>query len=61
VVIAPEFDGDYDRERIDRLWALTRRVDSRLEPVPCGVREWGMASRRVILDIAERDGETIAA
>ena len=46
VVIAPEFDGPYDKSRIDLLWALRAQTDSRIEPVAVGERQW----REVFLD-----------
>jgi len=40
VVIAPEFDGPYDKSRIDLLWALRAQTDSRIEPVAVDERQW---------------------
>ncbi len=34
LVIAPEFDEPYDKRRVDLLWELRARSDSRIEPIP---------------------------
>ena len=59
VVIAPEFDGPREIEQVEGLWRATV-ADDRIEPIPCGEREWEMEGGRPILDIARRDGVVIA-
>ena len=61
VVIAPEFDGAADRRLVAKLWELRAFTDSRIEPIPCGEREWETDGGRPILEIARREGITIAA
>lgn len=39
VVVAPEFDEEYDYTLVMELWAARGNTDSRLEPIPCGMRE----------------------
>jgi predicted nucleotidyltransferase len=58
IVIAPEFDGRRDFSLIESLW-LARRIDSRIEPIPCGEKEWETDETRPILEIARREGITI--
>jgi predicted nucleotidyltransferase len=58
IVIAPEFDGKRDISLIKSLW-LAREVDSRIEPIPCGEKEWETDESRPILEIARREGITI--
>jgi predicted nucleotidyltransferase len=58
VVIAPEFDGKRDFSLIESLW-LAREIDSRIEPIPCGEKEWETDESRPILEIARREGITI--
>jgi predicted nucleotidyltransferase len=55
VVIAPEFDGPRQRSLIQSLWRATA-VDSRIEPIPCGEKEWELDQDRPILEIARREG-----
>lgn len=55
VVIAPEFDGQKKLSLIEMLWQM-RMVDSRIEPIPCGEKEWETDQSRPILEIARREG-----
>ncbi|HUT54717.1 MAG TPA: nucleotidyltransferase domain-containing protein [bacterium] len=56
VVIAPELDGPTDRRLVSKLWELRAFTDSRIEPIPCGEREWDSDGDRPILEIARREG-----
>jgi len=58
VVIAPEFDGPREVSLIKSLWRATD-TDSRIEPIPCGEKEWETDESRPILEIARREGVTI--
>lgn len=60
VVIAPEFDGSREMSLIKKLWRATAG-DSRIEPIPCGEREWETEEGRPVLEIARREGIIIAA
>lgn len=60
VVIAPEFDGRRDVSLVKALWRATVS-DDRIEPIPCGEREWETGDGRPILDIARREGVVIEA
>lgn len=60
VVVAPELDDLRDRQLVFLLWELRAVTDSRIEPVPCGEREWENPSRPII-EIARREGIVIAA
>ena len=59
IVIAPEFDGPRDISLIKSLWRATE-TDSRIEPIPCGEKEWETDQSRPILEIARRDGMVIS-
>ena len=61
VVIAPELDGRKDRRLVAKLWELRAVTDSRIEPIPCGEREWETDDSRPILEIARSEGIMIAA
>lgn len=61
IVIAPEFDGTRTIEQVKQLWLATGAADDRIEPIPCGEREWEEEGGRPILDIARREGVIIAA
>jgi len=61
IVIAPEFDRKYTMKTVDCLWYATLKADVRIEPIPCGVREWETDESRPILEIARSEGIVIAA
>ena len=61
VVIAPEFDNECDASLAESLWGARAGVDIRIEPIPCGEREWETDGGRPILEIARREGIEIAA
>jgi hypothetical protein len=61
VVVAPEFDGPREVSLVEKLWEATGLADNRIEPIPCGEREWQTEQARPILEIARREGIIIAA
>jgi predicted nucleotidyltransferase len=58
VVIAPEFDGTRTVPLVKALWRATI-ADNRIEPIPCGEKEWVTNQSRPILEIARKDGVII--
>ena len=60
IIIAPEFDGERNVLLIKKLWRA-RVIDDRIEPIPCGEKEWESEHGRPILEIARREGVIIAA
>ena len=61
LVIAPEFDGDRSLTLVEQMWELTGEADNRIEPIPCGEREWETEQGRPILEVARQEGVEIAA
>jgi predicted nucleotidyltransferase len=59
LVVSPHFDGQRRRQDVDLLWRLAARTDSRIEPVPCGERQWVEDTSSAIIEIARREGERI--
>ena len=59
VVIAPELEPPANRRLVDKLWELRATTDSRVEPIPCGEREWEIDQSRPILEIARREGVAV--
>ncbi|MGD2159504.1 MAG: nucleotidyltransferase domain-containing protein [Anaerolineales bacterium] len=59
LVIAPEFDEPFDKRRVDLLWELRARSDSRIEPIPVGERQWQEDDASAIIEIARRKGKEI--
>ena len=61
IVIAREFDAGRDFDTVMRLWDTTLLADNRIEPIPCGEKEWESGDGRPILEIARREGVVIEA
>jgi predicted nucleotidyltransferase len=61
VVIAPEFDTERSFDKIRNLWEATLLADNRIEPIPCGEREWASGDGRPIIEIARREGLVVEA
>ncbi len=59
VVVSPVFDGQAKNEDINLLWRVAGRTDTRIEPIPCGERQWVDDTSRAIIEIARREGTQI--
>jgi len=56
LVVSPTFDGTYSRDAVNCLWRVAARTDSRIEPIPCGQRQWVEDAATPIIEIARREG-----
>ena len=56
VVISPQFDDSVVRKDVDLLWRTAARTDNRIEPIPCGQRQWLEDDGSAIIEIARREG-----
>jgi predicted nucleotidyltransferase len=61
LVVSSQFDDMKDRSSINLLWRLAARIDSRIEPIPCGSRQWREDDSSAIIEIARRQGEMLEA
>jgi len=59
LVVSPLFDGERKREHVDKLWHIAARVDSRIEPIPVGKRQFIEDDSSTIIEIARREGEVV--
>jgi nucleotidyltransferase-like protein len=59
LVVSPRFDDSLERDDINRLWRTAARTDSRIEPVPCGARQWIDDTSKAIIEIARREGTRV--
>ena len=59
VIVSPQFDRVVSRADVDGLWRLAARIDSRIEPVPCGERQWVEDRSSALLEIARREGRAV--
>jgi predicted nucleotidyltransferase len=56
LVISAVFDRPSSRRQVDLLWRLAARVDNRIEPLPCGARQWQEDRSSPIVEVARREG-----
>lgn len=61
LIVSPHFDDMKDRDLINLLWRLAARVDSRIEPIACGARQWMEDDSSTIIEIARRQGKELEA
>ncbi len=61
LVVSPLFENMSDRKYLNLLWRLAGRIDSRIEPIPCGLRQWEEDNVSAIIEIARREGEILQA
>jgi uncharacterized protein len=59
VVVSPAFDPVATRENRREIWRIAYTIDLRIEPVPCGERQWIEDDERAIIEIARREGQKI--
>lgn len=56
VVVSAAFDGPYSRSLVGNLWRVAARTDNRIEPIPCGEKQWEEDQATPILEVARREG-----
>jgi predicted nucleotidyltransferase len=61
LVISPRFDRRRSRDDVNLLWRVAARTDSRIEPIPCGDRQWQEDRSSPIVEVARREGQTVTA
>lgn len=61
LVVSPRFDMPRSREDVAALWRIAARVDSRIEPIPCGSRQWREDDASPLLAVVRQEGEPVAA
>lgn len=61
VVVSPRYDSGIRFEDAAILWETAAETDSRIEPIPCGERQWVEDDSSALLEIARREGEAVAA
>lgn len=60
LVLSPSFDGVKEQRQLDLLWRVRRHVDSRIEPIAVGIREYEEDDGSPIVEIARREGVKVA-
>jgi len=61
VVVSPIFDKEYSLSDVESLWEIAAKIDSRIEPIHCGVIQWERDDSSIIIEIARREGVVIHA
>jgi predicted nucleotidyltransferase len=59
VVLSPRFDERLELADVEALWIVAGRTDSRIEPIPCGERQWLEDDESAIIEVARREGQRI--
>lgn len=59
LVVSPQFDRQQGRAAVDWLWRIAGRTDSRIEPIPCGEKQWQEDDSSAIVEIARREGTPV--
>jgi len=59
VVVSPRFDRRCELADVETLWVVAGRTDSRIEPIPCGERQWLEDDESAIIELARREGRRI--
>jgi predicted nucleotidyltransferase len=61
IVVSPQFDKRIRYSDVGLLWTVAADIDSRIEPIPCGERQWTDDDSSAIIEIARREGVRIPA
>ena len=61
LVVSSRFDEMTDRTAINMLWRIAAKIDNRIEPVPCGSKQWREDDLSAIIEIARREGQILSA
>ncbi len=59
LVVSPRFDKKFKRKDIDLLWHIAADVDSRIEPIAVGERQYRESKDSYIIVEARREGRLI--
>lgn len=61
LVISPQFDEMKNRVNLNLLWRIAAKIDDRIEPIPCGSKQWQEDNINAIIEIARREGQILTA
>jgi predicted nucleotidyltransferase len=59
LVLSPRFDDRVDLADVEALWVVAGRTDSRIEPIPCGERQWLEDDESALIELARREGRRV--
>jgi len=61
VVVSPRYDAGIQFADTALLWEVAAETDARIEPIPCGEKQWTDDDSSAVIEIARREGERIEA
>jgi len=59
LVVSPAFDRLTSRRLVNLLWRIAAQTDSRIEPVPCGLKRWYEDDASPLVERARREGRQV--
>jgi len=59
LVVSSEYDNKRTIDDYELLWMYAARMDSRIEPIPVGERQYREDDTNAIIEIARREGQII--
>ena len=59
LVVSPRYDQPFTHKDAMLLWRVAVHIDSRIEPLPCGEKQWREDDASHIIEIGRREGEKI--
>jgi len=59
LVVSPRFDRELTRKDINLLWYIAGEDASRIQPIPCGEKQWQEDDASHIIEIGRREGQKI--
>jgi predicted nucleotidyltransferase len=60
LVVSVRFDGARQREDVNLLWRIAARIDSRIEPIAVGQKQFEQDNSSPIIEIARREGRVVS-
>ncbi len=60
LVVSPRYDLPFSHKDAMVLWHVAASVDSRIEPLPCGEKQWVEDDESPIIEIGRREGEKVS-
>ena len=59
LVVSPRYDRPFTHTDAMLLWRVAAHVDSRIEPHPCGEKQWEVDDASQIIEVGRREGEKV--
>ena len=59
IVVSSDFDSSISRDQVKKLWQVAAKVDSRIEPIPCGRLQWQNDVSNAIIEVARTEGQAV--